>query len=423
MIAAVHRHGYAAASVSQVIAHAGVSRPTFYDYFADKQECFLATHRELARLLVGEIRRATASATPGQALQTAIRKFVELSEEFPDRAALLTSETMAAGGAALEAHDRMMDEMADVVERARAGAEPGTCTPDLPVQAVFGAGRWLLAPALRNGEHDLRTLADDLASWVDSYMAPSIEHRWSTLDPGPSLPPSSHISAFSLQSPPAIPPGRPKLSRAEVVRNQRERILYATADVAAIKGYSACTIADITASAGVDRRVFYKHFRDKQQAFLAIHEFSIHQVMALAASAFFSAKEWPERVWEALRATTQFEATNPVVTHIGHVESHAVGAAAIQRIDDTRAAFTIFLQEGSQLMSEPPPRTFMEAIAGAVFEIGYHEVRRGHSHQISRLAPHATYLVLAPFMGPAAANEFIDQKLEEAAAELAQCSS
>jgi AcrR family transcriptional regulator len=414
MIAAVHRNGYAGANVSHIIDHAGVSRPTFYDYFADKQDCFLAAHGELAQLLVGEIRRATDRATPEQAVQASIRRFVELSEEYPDRAALLTNETMAAGRAALDAHDRMMDEMAEVVELARARATERTLTPDLPIQTVFGAGRWLLAPALRNGEHNLSALADDLPSWVDRYMAPSGGHRWSKLEPGPALPPSPHVAEVSLRPPPTIGPGRPRLSKAEVTRNQRERILYATANVAAAKGYGASTIADITIGAGVDRRVFYKHFRDKQQAFLATHEFAVHQLMALAASAFFSAKEWPQRVWEAMRATTQFEATHPVITHIGHVESHAVGAPAIQRVDDSRAAFTIFLQEGSQLTSSPPSRIAMEAIAGAVFEIGYHQARRGHSGQISRLAPHASYLVLAPFMGPDAANEFIDEKLREA---------
>jgi AcrR family transcriptional regulator len=419
MITACSRHGYEGANVSRTIALAGVSRPTFYEYFTNKHDCFLAAHGELARLLIWEVERAVGSVGPDQAVQAAIRRFVELSQEFPDRADLLTNETIAGDRAALEAHDRMMDQMAAVVETARAKASPATMTPDLPIQMVFGAGRWLLAPALRHGEHDLSALADDLASWVDSYMAPSGEHRWNTLEPGPTLSPSQHVSEVSLRPPPPIPPGRPKLSRAEIARNQRERILYATATVAATKGYGASTIADITASAGVDRRVFYKHFRDKQEAFLAIHELAIHHVMALTARAFFSGTSWPDRVWEGLRATTQFEADHPVITHIGHVESHAVGAAAIQRVDDSRAAFTIFLQEGSQTLNKPLSRTAMEAIAGAVFEIGYHEVRRGRSEQIARLAPTALYLVLAPFMGPTAANEFIDEKLDEAVAEAA----
>lgn len=419
MIAATSGHGYAGATVSHVISHAGVSRPTFYEYFADKDDCFLAAHGELARLLVWEVQRTVDAVAPERAVQAAIRRFVELSEEFPDRAVLLTNETMAGGRDALDAHDRMMDEMAAVVEGARARASARTPTPDLPIQTVFGAGRWLLAPALRRGERNLGALADDLAHWVDSYMTPSAEHRWDRLDPVPSLLPSPHVAKLSLGPPPTIPPGRSRLSKGEIVRNQHDRIMYATAKVAAEKGYSATTVADITAGASVDRRVFYKHFRDKQQAFLAVHEFAVHQVLDLAASAFFSADSWPERVWEAMRATTQFESSHPVMAHIGHVESHAVGAPAIQRIDDARAAFRIFLQEGSQMVREPMSRTVLEAISGAVFEIGYHQARRGFSDRIYRLAPHATYIVLAPFMGPVAANEFVDEKLREAAAQSA----
>jgi hypothetical protein len=118
-----------------------------------------------------------------------------------------------------------------------------------------------------------------------------------------------------------------------------------------------------------------------------------------------------------MRATTQFEETHPVISRIGHIESHAVGVPAIQRIDDARAAFTIFLQEGSQLVREPLPRTVLEAICGAVFEIGYYQARRSASNLIYRLTPNATHLVLAPFMGPAAANEFIDGRLRKAGLE------
>jgi AcrR family transcriptional regulator len=416
MIAAADRYGYAGANVSQVIGHAGVSRPTFYEYFADKDDCFLAAHRELSRLLIWEIRRAVTAAPPEQAVQAAIRTLVRLSEEYPDRAGFLANEAMAGGCRGLDERDRLIDEIAEVVDQARAQAPPQTPTPDLPIQVVFGAGRWLLAPPLRRGERDLSALADDFIRWVESYELPTDEHRWHTLEPGPELPPSPHVSQMSLRPPPPIPPGRSRLSKSEIVRNQRERILYATAEVAAAKGYNVATIADITASAGVDRRVFYKHFRDKQQAFLAVHELFIQHLMALAASAFFSASTWPERAWAAMRASTQFQATHPIVSHIALVESHAVGASAIQRIDDSRTAFTLFLQEGDQQRDRQASRTAMEAIGGSVFEICYQQARRGQSEQIQRLTCNGAFLVLAPFIGPVAANEFIDEKLREAAA-------
>ena len=412
MLASATRYGYAGANVSRVIAHAGVSRPTFYEYFTDKDDCFLATHREIGELLIADIER-TVAAAPDQAVQASVRRFVEIAECVPDQARFIMNEVMAGGWRALDERDRLTDEVARVIERSRAQAGALTSTPDLSIRVVIGAVRWLLAPSLRRGDHQLSALADELIRWVESYEMPNVEHRWHTLEPGPELPPSPHISQISLSPPPPISPGRSKLSRGEIARNQRERILYATAEVAAAKGYTVTTIADITAAAGVDRRVFYTYFPDKQQAFLAVHELCVQQMMAVTASAFFSARTWPQRAWEAMRACTQFQATHPIVAHIALIESHAVGASAIQRIDDSRTAFTIFFQEGNQYASDPASQTVMEAILGAIFEICYHQARRGRSNQMLRLSCNGAYLMLAPFLGPSAANAFIEERLRE----------
>ncbi len=124
MIAAAHRHGYAGANVSQVIELAGVSRPTFYEYFEDKDDCFIAAHRDLSRLLVWEIDRAVAAEPPEQALQASIRALVRLSEEFPDRAGFLANEAMAAGWRGLDERDRLIEEIARVVDEAERGRPP-----------------------------------------------------------------------------------------------------------------------------------------------------------------------------------------------------------------------------------------------------------------------------------------------------------
>jgi AcrR family transcriptional regulator len=44
MIEAVHKAGYTGTTVAHVIALAGVSRRAFYEQFANKEECFLATY-------------------------------------------------------------------------------------------------------------------------------------------------------------------------------------------------------------------------------------------------------------------------------------------------------------------------------------------------------------------------------------------
>ena len=120
MLAAAGRYGYAGANVSQVIEHAGVSRPTFYEYFADKDNCFIATHQEFGRRLVEDLERTIAATPPEQAVQRGVRRLVEIAQCLPDLARFLTNDTMAGGWHALDAHDRLRDEIAEIIERGRA---------------------------------------------------------------------------------------------------------------------------------------------------------------------------------------------------------------------------------------------------------------------------------------------------------------
>ncbi|HYM44919.1 MAG TPA: TetR/AcrR family transcriptional regulator, partial [Solirubrobacteraceae bacterium] len=355
MLAAANRDGYAGANVSQVIAHAGVSRPTFYEYFTDKDDCFLAVHREISGRLLEQIRHAVAEAPPEQAPQAAIRRLVQRAEAQPAEVRFLTNDALAGGPRALDERDHTIGQIEKIIERARAKTPPQTRSPDLPTLALIGAGYQLLAQRLRRGEQDFTRLGEELTGWLETYDRPFGEHRWRTLEPGPSPPSSPYVSELPAEPPPPIPSGRTRLSSGEVAQNQRWRILFAAAAVATQKGYTAATIADITAAARVDRRVFYAHFRDKQQAFLAVHELAFQQLMAISASAFFSTDRWPERVWRGIHAASQFIATHPIA-YVAYVESHAVGAPAVQRVEDSNAAFTIFLQEGNQHTAEPQTR-------------------------------------------------------------------
>jgi AcrR family transcriptional regulator len=410
MVSAANRDSYAGANVSQVIAYAGVSRPTFYDYFTDKDDCFLQANRDIAGGLLEQVRHAVAHADPGHAPQAAVRRILERAEAEPEQAYFLANATMAGGPHALDERDRAVQEIQRIVEQARARTPPEALSPDLPVRAMLGAVHWLLSPRLRRRESDLTQLADELDAWIENYNQPYREHRWHTLAPIRRPPVSPHVSGLALHAPAPPTPGKPRLSKAEMAHNQRERIMYATAEVATRKGYTASTVADITAAAHVDRGVFYAHFRDKQHAFLAVHELAIHQVLAVGARAYFSATGWPERIWQGILAASQFQAAHPTISHVGYIESHAVGEPAIQRIEDGHKAFAIFLQEGTQHTPTPPTGTATQAITAAIYETGYHLTRQGRGNQLPRYTHHAAYIALAPYLGPTVANTFIDGK-------------
>src|ERR1700730_10541513 len=75
------RDGYDAATINQIIAHAVVSRPTFYDYFTDQEECFL--HATIAgnEQLVAHL-KAAVDANSNHGRPTAIYEALTALLEF-----------------------------------------------------------------------------------------------------------------------------------------------------------------------------------------------------------------------------------------------------------------------------------------------------------------------------------------------------
>ncbi len=416
MVAAANRLGYAGANVSAVIAEAGVSRPTFYDYFEDREDCFIATVLDVRQRLLDGVRQAVQDSPPEQGLAAAVAATVAFAHRDPDAARFLMKEALAGGPAALLARDEGIRELAAVVDRSHKRAPADAPIPDVPVEAVLGAVQRLLATRLRRGERALGGLREDLRAWIDSYAQPAGEQRWRTLKALPLPARSPHLPPGALAAPPMLGPGRPRLSEEEVAENHRQRIMFATAEVVQERGYSAATVADITRVAGVDGRAFYRLFEDKEEAFSAIHELGFQYLMAATAAAFFVQESWPARIWEAFRAAAQAVDDTPTFAHVAFVEAYAVGPRAIQRVEDSRVAFTIFLQEGyrhQQPGTQPPSRTALEAIITTIFEIVYLQARASTKPRTAGLLGQFVHLCLVPFIGAEDANELIDAKLAE----------
>jgi AcrR family transcriptional regulator len=414
MVVAATRDGYAGANVSAVIREAGVSRPTFYDYFDDRDDCFVATAVDVHGRLLDRVRDAIAQEPPQRALAGAIKATLAFAVSEPTEARFLMKETLAGGPTALDARDKGIAQTAKMVEDAFKRVPSAIAIPDVPVAAALGAIHRLLASRLRRGERALGGLEPDLLEWIASYEQPAGEHRWRKLEPLPAPGRSPYLPPTTLRAPPALGPGRPRLSEEEVAENHRQRIMFATSQIVQERGYTAATVSEITRLAGVDGRAFYRLFADKQEAFGAIHELGFQYLMAATAGAFFAGKSWPERIWEAFRATTQSVDDTPTFTHVAFVEAYAVGARGIQRVEDSHIAFTIFLQEGYRFQAEgdaPPSRLALEAIVTTIFEIVYLQTRASAKPKTAGLLAHFVHLCLAPFVGAAASNEFIDGAL------------
>src|SRR5436305_5516878 len=58
MAGVVAEKGYAAATVADVVREAGVSRTTFYELYASKEQCFLETYRHGVDVLIDAVHSA-----------------------------------------------------------------------------------------------------------------------------------------------------------------------------------------------------------------------------------------------------------------------------------------------------------------------------------------------------------------------------
>jgi AcrR family transcriptional regulator len=415
LVSAANRGGYAGATVSAIIGEAGVSRPTFYEYFEDRDACFLAAILDVHERLLEQVRSAVKASPAKDALTAAASATVAFAGAEPADARFLMKETLAGGPRALDARDGGIAQTAAVIERAFKGAGAAEPIPDVPVGAVIGAIHRMLASRLRREDRRFGELARDLAAWLASYEKPSGENRWRKLKELAPAPASKRAPPMVLRAPPPLGPGRPRVSPEEVAENHRQRIMFATAQIVQEHGYTAATVTEITRVAGIDGRSFYRLFADKQEAFGAIHELGFQYLMAATAGAFFAGEDWPSRIWEAFRAAAQSIEQVPAFAHVGFVEAYAVGPQAIQRVEDSRVAFTIFLQEGYQHQrpgERAPSPAALEAIVTTIFEIVYLRARARGNPRTAMLA-HIVHLCLAPFIGAEATEAYIDRRLDE----------
>ena len=129
----VAEKGYGATTVADVVERAGVSRRTFYEQFADKEACFLATYDAgLAAVLsrISEAVEVNPSAGWRERARSGVESFLALLASEPAFAQALQVEILTAGPAALDRRTGMLVMFGgiwrNVHERARAEE------PDLP---------------------------------------------------------------------------------------------------------------------------------------------------------------------------------------------------------------------------------------------------------------------------------------------------
>lgn len=203
-----------------------------------------------------------------------------------------------------------------------------------------------------------------------------------------------------------LPRGRHGLSRELVARSQRERLLAAVVRVSAAKGYQSTSVADILEAAGVGRESFYKHFKDKEDCFVAANDALVDDLDAHISEAYGQPGPWPERVRHGLAVTLDWFAADPDVARVMIIEMGTVGPIASDRFRETFRRFITLLDDGREFVESAPDLPNIASIAGgAVFARVYEEVALGNASELPKWLPQLTFELLLPFIGEEEARE------------------
>jgi AcrR family transcriptional regulator len=154
-----------------------VSKRTFYEYFADKEACFLETYATMSSELLARVAEAAGGSPPEQAIDAAVRAYFQSLDERRVLVRAFLSEIHGAGPRALalrrKIHLRFAALLRTSVDRAqRRGAKLTALTPDMSIALVGGVNELVLCALERGHKPALSTLADTAIELIRAVVLP-----------------------------------------------------------------------------------------------------------------------------------------------------------------------------------------------------------------------------------------------------------
>ncbi len=206
------------------------------------------------------------------------------------------------------------------------------------------------------------------------------------------------------QSPAVLPRGPHSLGRVAVRASQRERMVRAMTAAVARKGFSATVVADVVSGAGVSRKTFYEHFKDRDACFMAAYEDGLTGLQAemVGAAARIEAVQAPVvRLRASVSTYLGFLADRPELARTFILEVLAAGPVALERRAKAYDQFAEVTRRWHlhARLQQPSYPVVPDAVYGAVVGAGHalvaEHVRQGRSHALRELEPLVMYVHLS----------------------------
>jgi len=172
-------HGFAGTGSESISRQAGMSKATFYEHFANKEECIMALFDRAAEVIMLAMADAArgAGADPAHRMRAGTRAFLSAVAEHSDYSQTLLVEIIGAGPGAARRRDQIMQTFAEVLDAENAAAaRRGLITrfsSPLDAFAIVGAITELVSRQVRLGEpRDVMELAPVIDRLISGVLAP-----------------------------------------------------------------------------------------------------------------------------------------------------------------------------------------------------------------------------------------------------------
>jgi AcrR family transcriptional regulator len=207
-----------------------------------------------------------------------------------------------------------------------------------------------------------------------------------------------------------LPPGRHLIPRDFVSQNQRERMLLATAELVAERGYQKTTIELIAKTSRVALVTFYEHFSSKEECFLAAFDESVVAAREVFAELLEPEQPWEEQISAGLEIFLEMVVKERERARLCIVEAQAAGSASLARYQEMLESVAPKLREGREFNPRASrlPDGLEVAIAGGIAWLVHQRLVAGDVDDLMVLLPEMLQVTLTPYIGEVEAGRAAD---------------
>jgi AcrR family transcriptional regulator len=179
-VCAIEEFGYAQTTVGHITRRASVSRRTFYELFANREDCLAAVMEDLLGQIGRELAEASIEDLPWrERIRAGLWAILSLFDREPALARVCVVQALRGGPRVLERREEILRGLARVVDEGRnEGARGGGCS-QLTAEGVVGAAFAIVYARLLRGERKPLTglLGELMGIVVLPYMGAAAARR------------------------------------------------------------------------------------------------------------------------------------------------------------------------------------------------------------------------------------------------------